>query len=680
MALEPAGIPEVAVPGAELREMRRRLLIGAMLSAPIIVLAMSDHLIPHHREHLVSPALSTWIQFVLATPVVLWCGWPFFERAWTSVLNRSPNMFTLIGLGVAAAYLYSLAALVAPGSFPPAVRRDSVVPVYFESAAMVTVLLLLGQVLELRARERTGDAIQALLRLAPDTAHRMRAEGADEEVPIGAIRVGDMIRVRPGEAIPVDARVCEGASAVDESLVTGESFPVEKATGASVIGGTVNGTGVLILRAEKVGADTLLSRIVAMVSEAQRSRAPIQRLADRVAAWFVPAVIAAAVVTFLAWIAWAPSAPLANSLVAAISVLIIACPCALGLATPMSIMVGIGRGATSGILIKNAEALERLEQVDTLVIDKTGTLTQGKPRVVAVVPAPGFDEAAILTLGASVERASEHPLAAALLAAADERGMTLQAVTNFSALPGMGVTGYVAGHHVALGSAAVLHNLGMPAHDFAARAAALRDAGATVMVVRVDGHLAGLVAVADPIKGSAATVLDALRDEGVRIVMLSGDDRATTQAVASRLGITEVEAEVLPAQKSEVVRRLRGEGRVVAMAGDGINDAPALAAAEVGIAMGTGTDIAIHSAGIILMKGDLTGIARARALARATMSNARQNLALAFAYNVLAIPIAAGALYPAFGLLLNPLVAAMAMSLSSVSVIGNALRLRSARI
>jgi P-type Cu+ transporter len=681
MALEPAGIPAADGPNPELRDMTRRLVIGAVLAAPVFVLAMGSDLRVLNLHHYVSAAESMWIQFVLGTPVVLWCGWPFFERAWASILNRSPNMFTLIGLGVGAAYLYSLAATFAPSIFPIGLRVEGgLIPVYYEAAAVITVLVLLGQVLELRAREKTGSAIRALLNLAPKTARRIRADGTDEEVSLDQVRVGDRLRVRPGEAVPVDGSVWEGTSSVDESMVTGESMPVEKATAAKVVGGTINGTGALIISAEKIGADMMLSRIVHMVVEAQRSRAPIQRLADVVSGWFVPAVIACALLTFAAWMMWGPPPALAYAIVAAVSVLIIACPCALGLATPMSIMVGVGKGAGAGVLIKNAEALERFEKVDTLVVDKTGTLTEGKPRVTALVPAAGFEEAAVLSFGASLEKLSEHPLAAAILAAAGERKLALQDVTKFASITGKGVTGIIGGRRVAIGNAALLKDLGVASAELESSVDSMRREGATAMFVAVDDLPAGIIAVADPIKATTMAALDALRSEGIRIVMLTGDNRTTAQAVAARLGITEVEAEVLPDQKNAVVRRLKSEGRVVAMAGDGVNDAPALAEADVGVAMGTGTDVAMQSAGITLVKGDLAGIARGRALSRATMRNIRQNLVLAFVYNVLGIPLAAGALYPVFGLLLSPMVAAAAMSLSSVSVIGNALRLRVARI
>jgi P-type Cu+ transporter len=681
MTLEPEGVPDAEGTGPELKDMTRRFAIGAVLATPVLVLEMGGHLGLLKMDEYVSMAASMWIQFALATPIVLWCAWPFFERAWTSILNRSPNMFTLIALGIGASYVYSLAATFAPGLFPVGLRQHGgLIPVYYEAAAVITVLVLLGQVLELRAREKTGGAIRALLKLAPKTARRLRADGTDEEVSLDQIHVGDRLRVRPGEAVPVDGSVTEGTSAVDESMVTGESMPVEKATAAKVIGGTMNGTGSLVIAAERIGADTMLSRIVHMVADAQRSRAPIQRLADSVAAWFVPAVMASAAITFVAWMIWAPAPALGLAVVAAVSVLIIACPCALGLATPMSIMVGVGKGASAGVLIKNAESLERFEKVDTLVIDKTGTLTEGKPRVTAVAPAAGFDESAVLSFGASLEKWSEHPLAAAILAAAVGRKVALQEVTDFAAVTGKGVTGTIGGRHVAVGNTALLKDHGVASADLAARADALRQEGATALFVAVDDKPAGIIAVADPIKATTMAALDALRSEGIRIVMLTGDNRTTAQAVAAKLGITEVEADVLPDQKNAIVRRLKREGRVVAMAGDGVNDAPALAEADVGIAMGTGTDVAMQSAGLTLVKGDLAGISRGRALSRATMRNIRQNLVLAFVYNVVGIPVAAGVLYPAFGLLLSPIIAAAAMSLSSVSVIGNALRLRAARI
>jgi Cu+-exporting ATPase len=681
MTLEPLDAGQSGASSPELQDMTRRFVIGAVLAGPVLLLEMGGHFPELNLHHYVPPALSMWIQFALATPVVLWAGWPFFERAWKSVLNRSLNMFSLIGLGVGAAYLYSLVATFVPGLFPLALRqRGGHIPLYYEAAAVVTVLVLLGQVLELRARERTGGAIRALLNLAPKTARRILDGDREEEIPLDQVHVGDRLRVRPGDAVPVDGSVIEGNSAIDESMVTGESMPVEKEAGAKLIGGTINGTGALVMRAEKIGSDTMLSRIVHMVAEAQRSRAPIQSLVDVVSAWFVPAVIVAAVVAFAAWMIWGPAPVLAYAVVAAVSVLIIACPCALGLATPMSIMVGVGKGATAGILIKNAEALERFEKIDTLVVDKTGTLTEGKPRVVAVVAVEGFDEATVLSLGGSLERSSEHPLAVAIIASAHQRNLALHEVTDFSSVTGKGVIGLVSGRRVALGNIKLMNDLHIASAELESRAEALRSDGATVVFVAIDDRPAGVIAVADPIKATTPAALERLRADGIRIVMLTGDNRTTAQAVAAKLGITEVEAEVLPEQKNAVVRRLRGEGRVVAMAGDGVNDAPALAEADVGVAMGTGTDVAMQSAGVTLVKGDLAGIVRARALSRATMRNIRQNLVLAFVYNALGIPLAAGVLYPGFGLLLSPIFAAAAMSLSSVSVIGNALRLRVKRI
>jgi Cu+-exporting ATPase len=625
---------------------------------------------------LVPPALSVWIQLTLSTPVVLWAGWPFFARGWASLKNRSLNMFTLIALGTGVAYGYSLIATLVPGIFPDTLKMDGVVPVYFEAAAVITVLVLLGQVLELKARSQTGGAIRVLLDLAPPRAMRLHDDGSEEDIPLEAISLGDRLRVKPGGRVPVDGIVQEGASAVDESMVTGESLPVEKEVGAKLIGGTVNGTGALVMRAEKIGADTVLARIVAMVSEAQRSRAPIQRLADQVSAIFVPAVIAVAVIAFAAWMLWGPSPALASALVASVSVVIIACPCALGLATPMSIMVGVGKGAGAGILIKDAEALERFEKVDTVVVDKTGTLTEGKPRVVDIVSAEGFSETEVLSLAASLEQPSEHPLAAAILTRAKDWNATLKAVSDFASVTGKGITGTVDGKRVAVGTGQLLKDTGIDAAALEAQADALRQGGATAMFVAIDGRAAGVIAIADPIKATTPDALKTLRTDGIRIVMLTGDSRTTAEAVAGKLGITEVEAGVLPDGKNAIVRKLRSEGRVVAMAGDGVNDAPALAEADIGIAMGTGTDVAIESAGVTLVKGDLAGIARSRVLSRATMSNIRQNLVLAFIYNVIGIPIAAGALYPALGILLSPEIAAAAMALSSVSVIGNALRLR----
>jgi Cu+-exporting ATPase len=676
MALEPDSVSATENHNPELKDMTRRFVIGALLALPIAALGMGGH---------VPIAAALWVQFVLSTPIVLWCAWPFFGRAWESMRKRSANMFTLVALGVGASYAYSVVATFAPSVFPAALRLNgAAVPVYYEAAAVVTVLVLLGQVLELRAREKTGAAIRALLKLAPKTARRLRPDTTDEEVPLEQIHVGDRLRVRPGEAIPVDGSVTGGTSAIDESMVTGESLPVEKAVGAAVIGGTINGTGSLVIAAEKVGADTVLSRIVKMVAAAERSHAPIQGLADSVAAWFVPAVMLAAAVAFAAWMIWAPPPALGLAVVAAVSVLIIACPCALGLATPMSIMVGVGKGAGVGVLVRNAESLERFAKVDTLIVDKTGTLTEGRPRVSCVVPAAGFEESAILCLSASLENSSAHPLATAIVAAAKERELRLQEVTNFKSITGKGVTGDVAGKCVAVGSAVLLENGGAAGAAargaLAARADALRADGATALFVAIDGVPAGIIAVSDPIKTTAKAALDKLRGEGMRIVMLTGDNRITAMAVAAKLGITEVQADVLPDQKAAIVRRLKSEGRIVAMAGDGVNDAPALAEADVGIAMGTGTDVAMQSAGLTLVKGDLAGIARGRALSRATLRNIRENLGFAFVYNVLGIPIAAGVLYPDFGILLSPIIAAAAMSLSSVLVIGNALRLRTAAI
>jgi Cu+-exporting ATPase len=625
----------------------------------------------------VSHAVSSWIQFALATPVVLWGGWPFFQRGWASLVSRSLNMFTLIAMGVGVAWTYSVAAVLAPGAFPPAFKDAmGTVPVYFEAAAVITVLVLLGQVLELRARERTSGAIKALLDLAPKTARRVRDDGTDEEVTLDLIHVGDRLRVRPGEKVPVDGELIEGRVSIDESLVTGESMPVTKEAGAKVIAGSLNKTGSFVMRAEKVGADTLLSRIVQMVAEAQRSRAPIQRMADQVSAWFVPAVIAAALLAALVWAMVGPEPRFAYALVAAVSVLIIACPCALGLATPMSIMVGVGRGAQVGVLIKNAEALERFEKIDTLVIDKTGTLTEGRPAVTAISPAEGFDEAELLRLAASLERGSEHPLADAILRAAKDRKLALSEASGFDSPVGKGVLGVVEGKNVVLGGARLMAEQGIDTSVLEAQAEALRAEGTTVIFATVDGRLAGLLGIADPVKATTPDAIRALKADGIRLVMMTGDNRTTALAVARRLGIDEVEAEVLPEDKAKVVQKLRSEGRVVAMAGDGVNDAPALAAAEVGVAMGAGSDVAIESAGVTLLKGDLQGLVRARRLSRAVMRNIRQNLVFAFAYNVAGVPIAAGVLYPTFHLLLSPAIAAGAMALSSVSVMSNALRLR----
>ncbi|HEX2216172.1 MAG TPA: heavy metal translocating P-type ATPase [Xanthobacteraceae bacterium] len=675
MALEPELVGADAGPNPELVDFRRRFWIGLLLAAPVLVLEMGGHLTDLH--HLISPLLSNWLQLVFATPVVLWAGWPFFVRGWQSLQTRNLNMFTLIAMGTGVAWAYSVVATLAPQVFPAAFRGpDGSVGVYFEAAAVITVLVLLGQMLELRAREQTSGAIRALLDLAPKTARRLKAESDEEEIAIDAIAVGDRLRVRPGEKVPVDGEVVEGRSSLDESMVTGESMPVTKEAGSKVIAGTLNTTGSFVFRAEKIGRDTMLSRIVQMVAAAQRSRAPIQRLADQVSGWFVPAVIIVALLAFAAWAVWGPEPRLSFALVAAVTVLIIACPCALGLATPMSIMVGVGRGAQAGVLIKNAEALERLEKVDTLVVDKTGTLTEGKPKLVAIVPVGAIDEEALLRLAASVEASSEHPLALAIVAAARERGIALLPVTGFDSRTGKGVLGTVEDKRLLLGNAKFLTEQGVTSASLDHEAERLRQDGATAIFVAVDGQLAGVLAIADPVKATTPDALKALAAEGMRVVMLTGDNRTTAQAVARRLGIHDVEAEVLPDQKSAVVERLRKKGRVVAMAGDGVNDAPALAAADVGIAMSTGTDVAIESAGVTLLKGDLLGIVRARRLSQAVMGNIRQNLFFAFIYNAAGVPIAAGVLYPAFGILLSPIIAAAAMALSSVSVIGNALRLR----
>ena len=675
MALEPEIAGTEVGPNPELVDMTRRFRIGLVLSLPVVALEMGGHLTNLHM--LLGKNLSNWIQFVLATPVVLWAGWPFFVRGWQSLLTRNLNMFTLIAMGTGVAWLYSAVAVLMPNLFPAAFRdAEGTVAVYFEAAAVITVLVLLGQVLELRAREATSGAIRALLDLAPKTARRVKGDGNDEEVSLDTIQVGDRLRVRPGDRVPVDGVVLEGRSALDESMVTGESMPVTKEKDARVIGGTINKFGSFVMRADKIGRDTLLSRIVQMVASAQRSRAPIQRLADQVSAWFVPTVIAVALIAFAAWAAFGPEPRFAFGLVAAVSVLIIACPCALGLATPMSIMVGVGRGAQAGVLIKNAEALERMEKIDTLVIDKTGTLTEGKPKVVAVKPAPGFDETQVLRLAASVERGSEHPLAAAIVAAAAERKLELLPVRDFDSPVGKGVTGIIEDKRLVLGNARFLAELNIDTSALSAEAERLRGDGATAIFLAVTGKLAGVIAIADPVKATTPDALRALAAEGIRVVMLTGDNRTTAQAVARRLGIAEVEAEVLPDQKSAIVEKLHRESRAVAMAGDGVNDAPALAAAEVGIAMGTGADVAIESAGITLLKGDLTGIVKARALSLAVMRNIRQNLFFAFIYNAVGVPVAAGALYPIFGVLLSPIIAAAAMALSSVSVVGNALRLR----
>jgi P-type Cu+ transporter len=675
MALEPVEVEAEAGPSPELVDMKRRFWIGLVLAIPVAALEMGGHLTNLHM--LLGQSLSNWVQLALATPVVLWAGWPFFVRGWASVKTRSLNMFSLIAMGTGVAWIYSIAGTVFPSLFPTTLRgSDGSVPVYFEAAAVITVLVLLGQVLELKAREQTSGAIKALLNLAPKRARRIRADGSDEDVALEAVALGDLLRVRPGEAVPVDGAIVEGRSALDESMVTGESMPVTKEAGAAVIGGTMNQSGSFVMRAQKVGRDTMLAQIVRMVAQAQRSRAPIQRLADQVSAWFVPLVIAVAVIAFLAWAIWGPEPRLTYGLIAAVSVLIIACPCALGLATPMSIMVGVGRGAQAGVLIKNAEALERMERIDTLVVDKTGTLTEGKPRVVALRLAPGFTEGEVLRLAASLERSSQHPLGAAVVQAAQERKLSLADVHEFDAPVGKGVTGSIDGHRLVIGNVRMLREANIEFGSLAGEADLFRQEGATAIFVAIDGAAAGVIAIADPIKSTTPGAVAALKAAGVRVVMLTGDNATTARAVASKLGITEVEAEVLPEDKIAVVERRRREGRIVAMAGDGVNDAPALAAAEVGIAMGTGTDVAMESAGVTLVKGDLNGIVRARTLSAATMSNIRQNLFFAFIYNAAGVPVAAGVLYPVLGVLLSPIIAAAAMALSSVSVIGNALRLR----
>jgi len=700
MALEPRNAP--AEDHAELDDMTRRFWVSTSLALPVFLMAMVTDLLPQAMPASISMLTVQWIEFALATPVVLWGGWPIFQRGWASLVNRSLNMFTLIALGVGVAWTYSVAAMLLPDIFPPSMRSmGETVPVYFEAAAVIMALVLLGQVMELRARSRTGAAIKLLLGLAPKTARIVRSphpnplpegEGAieslreflrnssEEDIPLEQVQPNDVLRVRPGEKVPVDGVVLEGTSSLDESMVTGESIPVEKTAGARLIGATVNGTGSLLMRTERVGADTLLAQIVQMVSEAQRSRAPIQRLADVTASYFVPTVVLAALATLAIWGIWGPEPRLAHAVVNAVAVLIIACPCALGLATPMSIMVGTGRGATLGVLIKNAEALETMEKVNTLVVDKTGTLTEGKPKLTSVVPLAGFDADEVLRLGASLDRASEHPLAAAIVNGAQEKNIKLTAVSEFRSITGKGVTGTVEGNAVALGNLKLFEELNIDAGELPSRAEALRADGQTVMLLAIDGKAAGLIGVADPVKASTPDAIRALHEEGVQVIMLTGDNRITAQAVAKKLGIDRIEAEVLPEQKASIVKQLQAQGRIVAMAGDGINDAPALAQAQVGIAMGTGTDVAMESAGVTLIKGDLIGIVRAVRLSRATMKNIRQNLFFAFIYNVLGIPIAAGVLYPFFGLLLSPIIAAAAMSFSSVSVIMNALRLRKTRL
>jgi len=679
MALEPETVAAEALPNHELKDFMRRLWVGAVLTLPVAALEMGGHLTGLMDR--IPGQTSNWIQFVLATPVVLWAGWPFFVRGWKSLLNRSLNMFTLIALGVGAAWIYSVVAVLAPALFPSAMlRMDGSAPVYFEAAAVITVLVLVGQVLELRAREQTSGAIRALLDLTPKTARRVRDDGADEDVKLDLVAVGDRLRVRPGEKIPVDGEILEGRVAIDESLVTGESMPVTKEAGAKVIAGSLNKTGSFLMRADKVGADTLLAQIVQMVAQAQRSRAPIQRLADQVSGWFVPAVIGIAVVAAVVWGLVGPDPRLSYALVAAVSVLIIACPCALGLATPISIMVGVGRGARAGVLIKNAEALERFEKVDTLVLDKTGTLTEGRPSVTAIRPVEGFDDVELLRLSASLERGSEHPLADAIMRAAADRDLTLSEAAEFDSPVGRGVTGLVDGRRLFLGNARYLTEAGVDVAPLEAEAEALREEGATAIFVAVDGMVAGILGIADPVKATTADAIRDLKAAGLRLVMMTGDNRTTAEAVARRLGIDDVRAEVLPQDKASVVEQLRSEGRVVAMAGDGVNDAPALAAADVGVAMGAGSDVAIESAGVTLLGGDLQGIVRARRLSRAVMGNIRQNLLFAFGYNTLGIPVAAGVLFPVFGLMLSPALAALAMALSSVSVIANALRLRAVRL
>lgn len=678
MALEPETITGEEGENPELTDFRRRFWIGLVLTLPVLVLEMGAHVF---NLHLTGAHTSNWIQLLFGTPVVLWAGWPFFERGWQSLKSRNLNMFTLIAMGTGVAWVYSVIATIAPGFFPDTFKgHEGAVAVYFEAAAVIVVLVLLGQLLELKAREQTGGAIRALLDLAPKTARRINEAGEDEDVPLDQIKAGDFLRVRPGEKVPLDGVVTEGSSAVDESMVTGESMPVKKEAESKVIGGTMNQTGSFIMQAERVGKDTMLSQIVQMVAEAQRSRAPIQRMADLVASWFVPAVILVAVIAFICWMAFGPAPAFTYALIAAVSVLIIACPCALGLATPMSIMVGVGKGAQGGVLIKNAEALERMEKVDTLVVDKTGTLTEGKPTVTKIVAAEGFEENGLLSLAASLEQGSEHPLAHAIVMAAKDKGLDLGKVDDFDSPTGKGVVGTVNGRAVALGNVMLMEERGVDTQLLSAQADELRADGATVIFISVDGKPAGILAIADPIKETTKEAIDALHKQGIRIVMLTGDNRRTAEAVARMLNIEEVEAEVLPEDKSKIVKKLQGEGKIVAMAGDGTNDAPALAAADVGIAMGTGTDVAMESAGVTLLKGDLTGIVRARKLSVATMNNIRQNLFFAFIYNAAGVPIAAGVLYPVFGILLSPIIAAAAMSLSSVSVVANALRLRLLKI
>jgi Cu+-exporting ATPase len=680
MALEPRTVTLQEEDNPELRSMQRRLWVSAALTVPIFLLAMSDLIPGRPVQRLLSAEAAAWIQLLLSAPVVLWGGWPFYQRGWASVVNRHLNMFTLIALGTAAAFGFSLIATFFPALLPHSMRHGGMAPVYYEAASVITTLVLVGQVLELRARSATSGAIRALLGLAPKTARRIAADGSEQDIPLEQVRAGDRLRVRPGEKVPVDGSVLEGGSAVDESSITGESIPVEKGSGDRVTAGTMNGTGSFVMSAERVGKDTLLAQIVALVSEAQRSRAPIQRLADTVSGWFVPSVILVAAVTAIVWGAWGPEPRLAYALLNAVAVLIIACPCALGLATPMSIMVGTGRGAQAGVLVRNAEALELLEKVDTIVVDKTGTLTEGRPRLASVVPAPGFEPDDVLARAAALEQTSEHPLAAAIVAGATERGLRLGPVGAFRAVTGKGVVGSLAGAELLLGNARLLDEHGIETRPLSEQAESLRQDGQTVVFLASGGRLAGLIGVADPIKQSTPEALQQLRAAGLRIVMLTGDNQTTAQAVARKLGLDEVRADVLPDQKHAVVAELRAQGRIVAMAGDGANDAPALAAAHVGIAMGTGTDVAIQSASVTLLKGDLRGIVRARRLSEHVMKNIRQNLFFAFVYNTLGVPVAAGVAYPLFGLLLSPMLASAAMAFSSVSVIGNALRLRAARL
>jgi Cu+-exporting ATPase len=679
MALEPRDV-SVGSANPELANMTRRFWVAVALTVPLLAVMVSDVLPGHPLLHLLTGQWLAWLEFAFATPVVLWAGWPFFERGWASIVHRSPNMFTLIAIGAGSAYLYSVAAVVAPGIFPGTFRdRSGNLSLYFEAAAVITALVLLGQVLELKARSQTSSAIKALLGLAPKTARRISQDGKEADVALSEVQVGDRIRVRPGEKVPTDGSVIEGRSSVDESMVSGEPIPVEKIAGAKVVGGTINGTGSFVMKAERVGADTLLAQIVKMVSEAQRTRAPIQRLADRVAKFFVPAVLVSSAITFAVWAIFGPQPHYAHALVNAVAVLIIACPCALGLATPMSIMVGTGRGAGEGILIRNAESLEIFEKVNTLVVDKTGTLTEGKPRLTEVIPAEGFDATNLLQSVASLEKASEHPLAAAILAGAREKKIELVPVTDFQSITGKGVTGTLQSKRIGVGNAALIEELGASSETLQARAESLRKEGQTVMFVTSDGRFAGLIAVADPVKESAVQAIQQLKQAGIRVVMVTGDNQTTAAAVAQKLGI-DFEADVLPEKKADVVKKLQSQGAVVAMAGDGVNDAPALAQAQVGIAMGTGTDVAMETGGITLVKGDLRGIVKARRLSQRTMGNIRQNLFFAFFYNALGVPLAAGVLYPVFGLLLNPMIAAAAMSFSSISVIANALRLRTAKL